>query len=114
MIHTGLPIAGAGGQRAPAAGLQQTSEPDELDQGGGGEPGGGDVIAMWWPWEGDVVLKAKPELRTDASSDASHPQSAAEKKPGVAASGTPPLSAVSWLGASGVAASGTPPASAAW
>ena len=27
---------------------------------GGGEPGDGDVIAMWWPWEGDVVLKAKP------------------------------------------------------
>ena len=109
-----LQTAGAGGKRAPAAGLQQTSEPNELDQGGCGEAGGGDVIAIWWPWEGDVVLKTKPELRTDASSDASHPQSSPSEKPGVAASGTPPLSAASWLSASGVAASGTPPASAAW
>ena len=104
-----LQTAGAGEKRAPAARLQQTSEPNELDQGGCGEAGGGDVIAIWWPWEGDVVLKTKPELRTDAS----HPQFSPSEKPGVAASGTPPLSAASWLGASGVAASGTPPASAA-
>ena len=44
------------------------------------------MIAMWWPWEGDVVLKTKPELRTDAPSYTSHPQSSPSEKPDVAGS----------------------------